>query len=274
MSDSYAKLFSSITNSTVWGESSPTRVVWITMLAMKRKDGCVYSSIPGLARVANVSRKECETALAAFLAPDADSRTKDHEGRRIEEIDGGWVILNAKKFDAIRNVEERREYMRDWQRDHRAKAKAVNSNVDKVNDNHLVDRCNPTSTSTNTNSKKANQKQKKPPAAPLTLFEPPDWVDSNAWKGFVEMRKKTRHPMTQRAAELVVAKLFKLRNAGQDPTQILDQSVRNDWRDVFPLREEQSNANNIRNRESTADRAARFAKEGDEREAHAQRGDA
>ena len=45
----YAKLFSSITESTVWCEPMPTRIVWITMLAMSDRNGCVCATVPGLA---------------------------------------------------------------------------------------------------------------------------------------------------------------------------------------------------------------------------------
>lgn len=146
MSDSYAKLFSSITSSTIWGESSPTRIVWVTMLAMKRKDGCVYASVPGLARQANVTLEECQAALQCFLSPDPYSRTKEHEGRRIEEIDGGWLVLNATKFDAIRSAEERRAYNREYMREYR---KAVNTDVKPVSN---VNQSGPNSSISNTNT--------------------------------------------------------------------------------------------------------------------------
>ena len=120
MSDSYTKLFGSITESTVWLEPAGTRLVWITMLAMARKDGCVNASVPGLARRANVTREETDAALACFLAPDPDSRSKENDGRRIEQIDGGWILLNHQKFAAIRTAEERREYWREWKKNKRA----------------------------------------------------------------------------------------------------------------------------------------------------------
>lgn len=94
----YTKLFASILESTVWEASLPTKVVWITLLAMADRDGIVEASLPGLARRAGVSRKDCEDALALFLAPDTDSRTKEYEGRRIEPIDGGWRLLNHGKY--------------------------------------------------------------------------------------------------------------------------------------------------------------------------------
>jgi len=94
----YTKLFSSILGSTVWREPAPTKVVWITMLAAKDLYGEVEASIPGLAHLSGQSIEETETALATFLAPDPYSRTREHEGRRIEVIEGGWYILNHDKY--------------------------------------------------------------------------------------------------------------------------------------------------------------------------------
>jgi hypothetical protein len=76
------------------------------------------------------------------------------------------------------------------------------------------------------------EKQKQPQAA---LPDPPEWVDRSAWDGFVEMRKRIRYPLTPRAAELVWRELDKLRPQF-DPDDVLDQSTRNAWRDVFPIR--------------------------------------
>jgi hypothetical protein len=76
MSVTFTKLFSSITASTVWCESSDTRVVWITMLAMADKHGRVWASIPGLAKEAAVPLAACRVAIDKFLSPDHDSRTK------------------------------------------------------------------------------------------------------------------------------------------------------------------------------------------------------
>lgn len=126
MSDTYTKLFSSITESTVWGESYATRIVWIAMLAMADARGNVYGSVPGLARRANVTLSEAQEALAAFYAPDPHSRTKDSDGRRVEEIDGGWRLINHAKYAAIRSAEERREYKRQWDRENRKRTESDN----------------------------------------------------------------------------------------------------------------------------------------------------
>jgi len=130
VSDTYTKLFSSITESTVWGESYATRIVWVTMLAMADASGKVYGAIPGLARRANVTLQEVEAALNSFLSPDPYSRTQDDDGRRIEVIDGGWRLINHGKYGSIRGTEERREYKRNWDRDNRPSGHQRNSKSD------------------------------------------------------------------------------------------------------------------------------------------------
>lgn len=112
MAGGYTKLFSSILDSTVWQEPGDTRLTWITMLAMADQHGVVSSSIPGLAKRAGVPIEGCERALETFLAPDRYSRTKDNAGRRIEPIQGGWVLLNHAHYRELREREDRREQAR------------------------------------------------------------------------------------------------------------------------------------------------------------------
>jgi len=122
MADTYAKLFGSILDSTVWQESLPTKVVWITMLAMKDRNGYVGAAVPGLAKRAGVTVAECEAALKKFLSPDRYSRSTEHEGRRIEVVDGGWTVLNHEKYRQKMSLEDRREYKRQKQAEYRAKS--------------------------------------------------------------------------------------------------------------------------------------------------------
>jgi hypothetical protein len=133
MSDTYTKLFRSIAASTIVSEPVATRWLWVTMLSQADKAGKVYASVPGLARIANISIAEVEAGIECFLSPDTYSRTTENEGRRIELFDGGWRLLNHAKYDAMRNEAERREKKREWDRTNRpsghqrSTAKAVKS---------------------------------------------------------------------------------------------------------------------------------------------------
>lgn len=132
MSVTFTKLFSSITASTIWAEPDHTRLVWITMLAMADQHGRVWASIPGLANMARVTLEKCEDALRALQSPDKYSRTKEHEGRRIEEIDGGWRLLNHAKYRAIRDEESIKESKRRYINARREAERASSSTVEGV----------------------------------------------------------------------------------------------------------------------------------------------
>lgn len=62
----------------------------------------------------------------------------------------------------------------------------------------------------------------------------PSWIPADAWEGFEEMRKAIRKPMTDRARNMIVCELEKLRGP---PGHILDQSTRNNWQDVYELKD-------------------------------------
>lgn len=94
----FVKMFSSMLDSTVWQEPDHTRLVWVALCLMADRDGEIAASIPGVASRAKVPLASAEIALATFLSPDRYSRTKDYGGRRIEEIDGGWKLLNYFKY--------------------------------------------------------------------------------------------------------------------------------------------------------------------------------
>lgn len=103
----YAKLFSSILDSTIWGETDHVRIVWITMLAMADAEGVVNASVPGLAARARVEVPKCQEALKKFQDPDPYSRTPDDDGRRIATVVGGWRLLNYGKHRSRGSYEDK-----------------------------------------------------------------------------------------------------------------------------------------------------------------------
>lgn len=126
-------MFNSILASTIWREPNHVRIVWITLLAMADKHGVAEGSVPGLADFARVSVADCRDALERLAAPDEDSRSKEYDGRRIQPIEGGWLILNHGKYRQRLNEDERREYLRIKKAESRLKSKAVNTESTAVN---------------------------------------------------------------------------------------------------------------------------------------------
>ena len=121
----YTKLFSSLVASTIWREDDKTRLVWITMLAMKNERHVVEASLPGLADLARVSLKDCEVAVARLCAPDKYSRSQEFKGRRIEPCEGGWKILNGEYYRQKMSEEQRRDYQREYHRNYRKRKKQL-----------------------------------------------------------------------------------------------------------------------------------------------------
>lgn len=128
----YTKLFGEIVASTIWREDDCTRLVWITMLAMKNERHMVEASVPGLADLARVSLADCEKALKKLSSPDRYSRRQENQGRRIEKRDGGWFILNGEYYRQKMSVDERREYQRQWQSEHRKRKKDLSNDGRKA----------------------------------------------------------------------------------------------------------------------------------------------
>ena len=120
---SYAKLFSSITESTLWSEPKETRLLFVSMLARCDQVGFIEASIPGLCRLANLTREEVEASLARLEGPDPDSKNPDNDGRRIIKVQGGWTLLNYESYRNRMSDSERREYMREYMRGYRKERK-------------------------------------------------------------------------------------------------------------------------------------------------------
>lgn len=132
---SFVKLFTTITDSSVWELPDGVRVIWITMLSMANSRGSIHASIVGIANRSRKTIADVEDALRIFMSPDPYSRTKDLEGRRIVEIDGGWRIVNyVKHRNAIlaENVRESKRAYAEQQRQLQRESTKLNDSSAKV----------------------------------------------------------------------------------------------------------------------------------------------
>ena len=179
----YTKLFTEIIMSTVWREPDHVRLLWITMLALKDRWHIVNASLPGLADSARITIEECEQALTVLSSPDPHSRTKDHDGRRIEPCDGGWLILNGEKYRNKMSLDERREYQRIKQREYRQKKKEVSTSCQQSSQQL-------THTDTDTDTDTKDQKRE-----PSRRFTPPSLQEVEQYR---QERESTVDPETFR----------------------------------------------------------------------------
>ena len=78
------------------------------------------------------------------------------------------------------------------------------------------------------------EKEQKQAAAAQSAFVLPDWIDSETWHGFEEMRKKQRKPLTAKARALAISKLETYRRQGHAPESVLNNSILNGYQGLFP----------------------------------------
>jgi hypothetical protein len=89
------------------------------MIAAMDEDGfCSFASPHNVARRAVVEIVEAETALATLEAPDPHSSDPENDGRRLERVPGGWIVLNASKYREIVTRAESKRLNRERQKRH------------------------------------------------------------------------------------------------------------------------------------------------------------
>jgi hypothetical protein len=130
----YNKIFTKILDSSIWMEPLATRIVWLTFIAAMDEQGFVeFASPANVAHRAIVPLKDTIKALKALEGPDENSSDPDHEGRRLEKVPGGWVVLNAAKYRALVTRAVKQERTRERVRVYRAKKATCNADVTQAN---------------------------------------------------------------------------------------------------------------------------------------------
>jgi hypothetical protein len=225
----YTKLFSDIVCSSIWNEDDKTRLVWVTMLALKGGNHVVRATIGGLAHAARVSIEDCKMAIQKLSGPDPDGLDQPYEGRRIEPIEHGWFVLNGESYQQRRDEIERKKYQADWVKNKRLKEKrrlstlTVSTDVENVDPSSLL------------SSDKTKQNKENPPTPLQGELVFPDSLKSEefqkAWSEWGAHRKQIKKRMTP----LQEQKLLKQLEAWGAKRAIaaIEYSIANGWRGIF-----------------------------------------
>ncbi len=122
----YNKLFSKIVRSSIWLEPDGTRIVWFMFIALMDEDGFVqFASVANIAHTARIELVSAEEAIKILEGPDANSADPDNEGRRIEKVPGGWMVLNSSKYRDLVTRDMIRQQTRERVKRHRQKHSPV-----------------------------------------------------------------------------------------------------------------------------------------------------
>jgi predicted phage replisome organizer len=143
----------------------------------------------------------------------------------IEIIEGVITIPNWEKHQSLDQLEQRREYMKNYMKKKRQEQKNLITGECKVNSKVNV----------NSADKNKNKNKKE-----NIYTDMPDELIS-ALKDFEDMRKRIKSPLSDRAKQMLLTKLDKL--AGDDTEKkiaILEQSIFNSWKGVFEIDDRRS----------------------------------
>lgn len=120
----YGKLFEQMYDGTL-GTRGPWQalVTFQQLIILADPDGIIDMTREAIARRTTIPLEIITVGIAALEEPDPQSRTPVAEGRRITRLDPdrdwGWHITNYELYKKLRSQDERRTYMRDYQRNRR-----------------------------------------------------------------------------------------------------------------------------------------------------------
>lgn len=224
----YTKLHATILDSSVWLEPAHVRLVWITMLAMADQHGVVHASVGGLAHRARVTKEECSDAIARFLGPDPDSRDRT-TGERIEEVPGGWLVLNHANYRDRQTREQSLTAARVAK--HRAKTKERSD--DSVTPRYVTDGNDGKRLSAYASADGIGSGVEGEPERGVKSKMPPrpDDVPEDLWQEWVAFRKSKRATVTKLVLDTTRAKATE---AGMTMVEALTFWIANGQTGFFP----------------------------------------
>jgi hypothetical protein len=122
----WTPVMDSIVDSSLWMEPYFVRVLFVSMLAMKDRDMVVRRSAFAISRRANMTEQEVLDGIKILSEPDEKrAEPQPFEGRRIQKVEDGYLILNGAYYRRLISKEKRRADKTAWQ----AKDRAAEKNV-------------------------------------------------------------------------------------------------------------------------------------------------
>jgi len=98
----YTPIFSKIVDSSLWREPDHVLKVFLTLLAKQDPDHVVRGNAYNIGEWAKKTEQEAIDALKVLSSPDKLRLEKQpYDGRRIEKVNDGWLILNGEHYQQM-----------------------------------------------------------------------------------------------------------------------------------------------------------------------------
>lgn len=123
----YGKIFGDIYGSSLMVHGGDTVYVFISMIVLSDAEGFLREHASAFANRIGKDLVAVQQAIRHLEAPDAESSSPDHDGKRIvslRELTGGeenrgWLVVNKKKYKFLASKEDQREATKHRVRKHR-----------------------------------------------------------------------------------------------------------------------------------------------------------
>lgn len=200
--------------------SVAARGLWMEMLCIMHEASPYGHLVLGglavsngvLARMSGLGADECGELIAELESAGVSSRTRK-----------GVIYSRRMIKDRSRAEKGRKSVQKRW-----------SQGAENLDENRTP---NSSPNRAATTQKPEARSHKKRGDKPLSARAIPDWLPSAEWSGFRAMRAKIKKPLTDRAATMAIRNLAELREQGEDPAAVLDQSTLHCWQDLYPVRE-------------------------------------
>jgi hypothetical protein len=212
----YTPIFDSVFQGSLCGKY-PDLPVWLVLLALQQRGGIIDAHPSYIATISGIPQADIEAAIARFCLPDEHSRTPDHDGRRLEPIEGagfGWRVLNHRKYQEKARLEAKN-----------AKEVTTGKNAERMQHRSppqtAADRRTPPQTDPSYSY--SNNKNKKGADAPVLLIE---GLDPKAWADWVAYRKSIGKPLKPASHLAAQKEMLKL---GSRQAEAVQHSIANGY---------------------------------------------
>lgn len=238
MAGGYIGLHRCLLDKPIWFNSTPEqKVILITLLLManhkksewewkgqkfKARPGQFVTSLESIVKKSGngISIQNARSALVRFEKLEFLTNESTKTGRLV-------TIVNWELYQEYKN-----EINKDTNREVTKRSQRSNKEVTPNNNNN------------NNNNDNNNYIYSVNPELEQTILD------------FIEMRKKIKKPMTEKAIELMLNKLNKFSTDETIQTKILEQSIMNSWQGIFELKGGTQNRESYRNNNSNGRKAA------------------
>jgi len=221
----YGKVFESMFTGSMVGIGPTVFAVWTYCISTSKPPGIVELNSRILATILGCSAEEVDAAIEVLCSPDPDSRSPEHEGRRlIKEGNFLYSMPTWQKYVAIRREEDRRQQNRKAQAEWRRKQASASSK-------HGVserEQDKPTEMEMEMNTEHPPQPPKGGERKPALVIERPESVPEQVWKDWLSVRKAKKFGAV---TPTVMARMdSEAKKAGLTLAQAIEESASNEWR--------------------------------------------